>query len=188
MNKKHAPKRNLNSKLWRAPIIINIIENNKETNSSSDKIEDKETIPIPDNNDNKINIEGEVIFKEMYQEMRRHRDYVHISSTWYTTFLIAIIGFLLNSNKYNYLYEIIRSNDRSIFKFIIFAIALCILLFSIFSVGYSQSRYDETKDFINKNFRSILPDPPRKTFTPRHVIYITQVLLFLTIGYLLLTM
>lgn len=114
-------------------------------------------------NNNQIQVDA--IYQEKYQEMRRYRDYELTSSTWYTAFLIAILGFLIT---------IIHGDNRQFIELrlilttnlqvqILTALSITFLGFaSLYSVRYVNLRYQELKHYI-------FDDPETKYFRPESI-------------------
>jgi hypothetical protein len=114
-------------------------------------------------NNNQIQVD--TIYQEKYQEMRRYRDYELTSSTWYTAFLIAILGFLIT---------IIHGDNRQFIELrlilttnlqvqILTALSITFLGFaSLYSVRYVNLRYQELKHYI-------FDDPETKYFRPESI-------------------
>ena len=86
-------------------------------------------------------ISDDCYYQEMYQEMRRYRDYELTAATWYTTMLLAILGFIV-------------SKDHGIlddkYKYSIMGLSMLIGFGGAFSVHYVSLRYRQIRDHIKK--------------------------------------
>ena len=77
----------------------------------------------------KDKITPDVVYQEMYQEMRRFRDYELTAATWYTTILLAFLGYVFQFQDQDLL-------ANGIAKFFISALAALIGFGGIFSIEY----------------------------------------------------
>lgn len=117
---------------------------------------------------NKVNTD--TIYQEMYQEMRRYRDYELTSSTWYTAFLIAILGFLVTVVYGNNNFPQLRCLLTSNLYFQLFISGAITLLgcASVYSVRYVNLRYKEIKDYVfNEPATKQFFRPDWHTFSPK---------------------
>jgi membrane protein YqaA with SNARE-associated domain len=134
----------------------------------------------------------DTVYREFYNEMRRYRDYEFQSSTWYTAMLIAILGFLI-SVRFG------KPADLTVFGAAVAnncLVKLALILgtgvlggTSWFLVRYASHRYEELRKYANE----LEPEWKVETFvitswriTPRHVLYVTQVMLVLITWFVIL--
>ena len=129
-------------------------------------------------------VDVNTVYSEMYTEMRRFRDYELRVSTWYTTILVAIVGFLAKQR----FDEVIEAesmaplSQKSVWESVLVLIIITALAFaSCFSVWYASRRYFTLRDWMNENLEPEWTKSLRgkATVGPRHVIYIVQLLLLL---------
>ncbi len=111
----------------------------------------------------------------MYQESRRYRDYELTASTWYTTILTAILGYIFSSQN-NSLLAIY------LVKILVSALVVIIGSAGIFSVEYVHRRNEEINNYMKKNFKlKYLFNPNDFRFKPYDVIEFTLLCLVLFI-------
>jgi uncharacterized membrane protein len=132
-------------------------------------------------------VQVDTIYQEMYQEMRRYRDYELTSSTWYTAFLIAILGFLITvmygEENFDKLQKILISNLG--LQVLIWMMVTTLGLASIYAVRYVNLRYEEIKYYIFDDPKTTYfrPEgikkfsPETRKFRPVHLIYIIHILI-----------
>ena len=120
-------------------------------------------------------IPPEIVYQEMYQERRRYRDYELTASTWYTTILTAILGYVFSSQD-NSLLAI------GLVKTLVSLLVSIIGFAGIFSVEYVHRRDEEVKNYIKENFKlQHLFKPDDFRFKPYNVIEFTLLCLVLFI-------
>ena len=131
-------------------------------------------------------VEGpDAVYAELYNEMRRYRDYEFQSSTWYTAILIAVLAFLISQR-----FE--KPDDLTIFGA---ALATNCLLKVALLVGtgalgfiscrlvyYASCRYDHIRRYVDGlepswKARTFVPLP--RGLSPRQILYATPVILVL---------
>jgi uncharacterized membrane protein len=111
------------------------------------------------NNEAKINkvvqpnkVTPEAVYAEMYNEMRRFRDYEFTSSMWYTAILLAIVGFVASTRFANSPEDFAKlSEDHLWLKITIAAVALLIAAASSYLIYYSYSQYDHLRTWTSDN-------------------------------------
>jgi hypothetical protein len=129
--------------------------------------------------DNKVHLD--TVYQEAYEEGRRHRDHELNISIWYTTLLTAIAGAIftarytatVGSSIYNAL-------SCSFAQFLLTFISGFIAFSGIYSVLYSHQRYEQTRVFLDKLEPLVFENKPI-SLTPRHLIIVTQLILFVLI-------
>ena len=125
------------------------------------------------------NVSKEIVYQEMYNEMRRARDYEISSSTWYTTlltiFLALIFTIKFGVTQNTKIIELSASSVKNIFtetasmlsinqfilKIGLTLIIIVIGFLSISTVIYAGKRYREMRNWVDKNL-----EPDWKKFTP----------------------
>lgn len=125
----------------------------------------------------------EAVYRELYNEMRRYRDYESQSSTWYTAILTAILGFLI-SQRFG------RPDDLTIFGAAVAhnCLVKVTLLLGTGALGfiscrlvyYASHRYDEIRKYteqLEPTWKTFVP--PRRGLSPRHILYVTPAVLVL---------
>jgi len=127
----------------------------------------------------------DVIYQEAYEEGRRHRDHELNISIWYTSLLTAIAGAIFAA-KYTApaCSSISHILSCYIVQLVLTIISFFIAFSGIYSVLYSHQRYSQEREFLDKiepsweseNFKNY-----KIILTPRHLIIITQVILFVLI-------
>jgi hypothetical protein len=129
--------------------------------------------------------EPAAVYAELYNEMRRYRDYEFQSSTWYTAILIAVLAFLVSQR-----FE--KPDDLTIFGA---AVATNCLLRVALLVGtgalgfiscrlvyYASCRYDHLRRYTDKlepTWKSQTFVPLSRGLSPRQILYATPVTLVL---------
>ena len=127
----------------------------------------------------------DAVYRELYNEMRRYRDYEFHSSTWYTAILTAVLGFLI-SQRFG------RPNDLTMFGAAlasnwIVKIGLVLStgalgLISCRLVRYASRRYDALRNYADKlepTWKAETFRPLKRGLSPRHILYSTPVVLVL---------
>jgi hypothetical protein len=127
-------------------------------------------------------VSQEIVYQEMYQEMRRHRDHELTSSTWYNTILLAII---VAVTEFKFGISGVSPSallmQNWLFKFGL-SFVLGVLAFgNMYSVWYSSKQYHYLRNWVNRNLEPSWKkfDPLEMEFTPYHVIIFTQFSLFI---------
>jgi len=126
--------------------------------------------------ENPDEVKREAVYGEVYNEMRRYRDYEFTSSTWFTALLLAVLGFLV-ATRYGETasrFESILARS-CVLKFFVVLGAGVVATTSSYLVWYSSHRYQELRAWANDHLE---PDwkkfkPRMISFTPRHIFYIT---------------
>jgi hypothetical protein len=115
--------------------------------------------------DAKEKISPDIVYQEMYQEMRRYRDYELISSQWYTGFLVVILGALIAGKQFN-----------PIILISIKVISLILTFGWIFSVIYVKDRNKELRNWVTKWYEPTWKDfkPEEKDIKPWQLIIVSQ--------------
>lgn len=126
-----------------------------------------------------------LIYQEIYQEMRRLRDYEINSSSWYTAILVAMLGFVVTI-KYGdgtFDSELKSLLDTSVFVQCLFALVITFLGWSsACSVRYVSMRYHELKNYLfDKRHVDLLSAlnwaefrPIERVVEPVNLIYLTH--------------
>jgi hypothetical protein len=127
----------------------------------------------------------EAVYRELYNEMRRYRDYEFQSSTWYTAILTAVLGFLI-SQRFG------RPSDLTIFgaalasncmvKTALFLGTGALGFISCYLVYYASRRYDVIREYtarLEPVWKASTFDPPPRGLSPRHILFLTPVVLVL---------
>ncbi len=107
----------------------------------------------------------DTVYSEMYNEMRRHREYQFSSAKWYTTLFLALIGAIFAA-KYSGqspgIKNIIDSNEG--IRCVIILVAILICLNSCHTILYSHWRYSELRRYADIGL-----EPKWKTFLPKKI-------------------
>jgi len=128
-------------------------------------------------------VSSDIAYQELYQEMRRYRDYELSASTWYTTILLAILGGILAAKYGNP--ALIQLFRECFVKFIAAFIVLIVGGSGVWSIYFSHRRYRHIRDYVFDKKLKIEPDwkekyTPENIFPePRHLILITQFMLII---------
>lgn len=125
------------------------------------------------------------IYGELYNEMRRYRDYEFQSSTWYTAMLIAVLAFLI-SQRFD------KPNDLTVFGAALatnWLVKLALLtgtgalgFISCRLVYYASCRYDHIRrytDRLEPTWKTQTFVPLQRGLSPRQILYATPVVLVL---------
>lgn len=110
-------------------------------------------------------VKREAVYREMYNECRRYRDYEFTSSAWYTALLLAILSALV-ATRFGGAAPMLaqRLAESCALKVVIVFGATAIAAVSNFLVWYSSTRYTELRKYITE---SLEPEWKTKEFTPR---------------------
>ncbi len=137
-------------------------------------------------------ISRESVYREMYNEARRHRDHEFTSSTWFVTLLLGILGFLLtarfgNANSPNNWDGFTKNCPLRIG---VIGLCFCIALAATLLAAACHQRYAEIRGWLN----SQEPKYKRETFSPKcHIVapqlvyIVTPWLVFVTIVLVVIT-
>lgn len=94
------------------------------------------------------------VYAELYNEMRRFRDYELTASNWYTVMLLAIIGFVLNArfgaDSGTSVLGQMLSKNIAIKTLLAIATGL-IGASALYSIRYVRKRYTKMRDYVTKN-------------------------------------
>jgi hypothetical protein len=126
-------------------------------------------------------VSSDIAYQEMYQEMRRYRDYELSVSTWYMTFLLAILGGIFTAKFGELGFDNLANN--CVVQTIVVFVVLLIGSSGMWSVYYSHRRYKHIRDYIFDKKLNLEPDwkknySPERIFPePRHLILSTQLIL-----------
>lgn len=132
------------------------------------------------NSDSKV--PHETVYSELYNEMRRYRDYELTAATWYTVILVALLGFIISA-KYG--------ADDSLAKFVQICavqgstvlISTILGVSSCYSVWYADRRYRAIRKIVDEHLEpkwvqeAFKPILSQKAIRPRCFIYLVQLLL-----------
>lgn len=128
----------------------------------------------------------EAVYGEMYNELRRYRDYEFTSSTWYTAILVAILGFLVATRFENTAEGFSAYFQSSCFlRCAVIFVSAIIAGASTFLVNYSYRRYRELRNYttnhLEPKWKAEAFKPREYEFVPRHIYYITPWFVFILI-------
>jgi len=112
----------------------------------------------------------DIVYQELYEEMRRYRDYELSVATWYTAILAAIFGVLIAIKPQ-------LDSLNCVVKSLIVALILLLGISSLYSICYAHKRYNQRREIADKLEPGWNTPPPKQTITPRHLICITLVCL-----------
>ena len=116
----------------------------------------------------------DTIYSEKYNEMRRFRDFELNVAAWYTTILVAILGFIAAERISISGFSYILINNLGL-QLLLSILTLLIGCASLYSAIYAHWRYEELRDFVTRTL-----EPPNQyhpssvRIKPNHLIYITQ--------------
>ena len=130
-------------------------------------------------------VSPDIVYQEMYQELRRFRDYELTVSAWYTTILIAIAGAVFTSSNFQSLLS------SWLLKIIISIVIILIAFSSINSILYVRSRYSQIRSFVDDTLEPSWKDlDPKnlKWIRPYKLILITQAFLVVLIVLAIVTL
>jgi hypothetical protein len=127
-------------------------------------------------------ISNEAVYSELYNEMRRYRDYELSASTWYTAILIALLGFIV-SVKYGSSDPVSTFSHIWYFQVLVLLISTILGVSSFYSIWYANKRYSEIRKIVDEHLEpkwvkeAFKPILLQKRVRPRRFIYIIQILL-----------
>ncbi len=130
-------------------------------------------------------VSDDIAYQELYQEMRRYRDYELSVSTWYTAILLAILGAILtvkfgSTQGSNVLLE------KSLARFVTIIVVTLIGSSGMWSVYFSNRRYRHLRDFMFDKKLNLEPawkkkyEPESIYPKPFHLILLSQLILVIT--------
>ena len=135
--------------------------------------------------DNSAFVSHDVVYAQLYEEMRYYRNYELTVSTWYTTILLAILGGILaakfgtvESSLSNYF------NHNILVQWLVFGLATYIGFSSWYSVIYvSIWRYRELRTYIEKHLEPAWKQLSRKRIilSPVYFLLLTQLILVILV-------
>jgi len=120
------------------------------------------------------NINPDIVYQELYEEMRRYRDYELTSSTWFMVILLATISGIItlkfgdHSN-----FDLLTCNF--LFKVISSFLCTLIALSGILSAIFAACRYNHLRDWVTKNF-----EPDWKKYKPKDIKFLKPIWLIVT--------
>lgn len=119
-------------------------------------------------------ISKEVVYREMYTEMRRYRDYELNSSKWYTPMLLAILGFVLKDKMFITVQSSFQSTQSFASEFVILIVLITILIViaSCNGVMVAHKRYKELRQYVNTL------EPEWKKFKPTKIAPYTRIFIY----------
>ena len=116
----------------------------------------------PNTSDDK-KVSGDAVYREMYTEMRRFRDYQFSSSMWYTASLLAIFGFLIAS-RFGTPPTFNNSLTNSyLLKFIVLVMSIVIAGASCYLIKFADWRYNQLRNWTD------MMEPKWKDFKPETI-------------------
>lgn len=120
--------------------------------------------------DAKENISPDAVYQEMYQEMRRYRDYEITSSQWYTGFLVIILGAMINAKQLN-----------PLILFCVIVLSILLTFCGITSVIYAKTRHQALRKWVTDWYEPFWKDfkPDEKGIKPWKLIIVSQIALCL---------
>jgi len=133
----------------------------------------------------KQEVSHDIVYQEMYEEMRRYRDFELTVSTWHTTILLGILAVLVTGRFAGFTSSLSRFLASSVAaKSLILVVAVSIGASSVFLVCYSWLRYRELRNYVSQNLEPLWKEfkPKKRKIAPRHLIIAVQVLLVLLIA------
>gem|GEM_PF-6795218 len=96
-------------------------------------------------------VSKDTVYREMYTEMRRFRDYQFTSSMWYTLQLIAIEAGLISSKYDNKWCDLEKAlSNCCCLKLLVALVAIVIATIASFLIWYSHSRYEAIRAATDK--------------------------------------
>jgi hypothetical protein len=112
-------------------------------------------------------VSSDVAYQEMYQEMRRYRDYELSASAWYTTILLAILGGILAA-KYEGSPDLVKLTGECFARFAAVFVVLLIGASGMWSVYFSYRRYKHIRDYVFDKKLNLEPDW-KKNYEPENI-------------------
>jgi hypothetical protein len=139
-------------------------------------------------------VKPDAVYRELYCEMRRFRDYEFRASTWFSAFLAVLLGFVF-VNRYEKIappqesdrsstLQLALRNDQFV-RFGVVGISFVVAATAAFIVKFSSVRYHELRTFTtylepqSKRERRLAVIQPR--IKPHHLLYWTPWLMFILI-------
>jgi hypothetical protein len=133
-------------------------------------------------------VSREAVYAEVYNEMRRYRDYELNASTWYTVILLGILGIIVSARFGGQVGQPsqLASNlqDNLLVQSIVAIIDVIIGGASLYSIRYANLRYHQLRNYATNNLepdwhKNAMPNVLGKIrYSPLHTIYLTHFLIF----------
>jgi len=161
-----------------------------EINDKVDKINPKIELveiylisPMPDE------VTKDTVYSELYQEMRRFRDYHLNVATWYTVILLALLGGIFTIKYSSDFSNISRLFTNLLVKFLIIGFTILLGFSGIFSILFASDRHDQIREYVNTHLEPTWKPKfePHKfkifnlNFTPTGFMILTIIILMLSI-------
>jgi hypothetical protein len=120
----------------------------------------------------------ETKYKEMCEEMRRHRDYELAISNWATFILLGIVAGIITLKTNHATRNLLEKSlviDIYWVKILLIFLIWIIIISASFSVYFSHKRYKHMRKWVDQNLEDLIPakryDPETKIQNfPNHVI------------------
>jgi hypothetical protein len=129
------------------------------------------------NQENVHKATGDTVYREMYAEMRRFRDYQFKSSFWYSALLVAALGYILGNTAFSG-----RLATLVWLKIIVVLLAGAIAGISCYLIWYSDQRYNQLRTWTNgmePEWKNL--EPKKIRLEPTHIYHATSFILWLLI-------
>jgi len=111
----------------------------------------------------KNQIAPESVYREMYNEARRHRDHQFTESTWFSALLLGVIGFLITARfgSGNTAQRGAELISNCLVRWAVMVLCFFIAAVSTYLVWACHQRYDKIRKWLDENLE---PDFKRATF------------------------
>jgi hypothetical protein len=141
-------------------------------------------------------VSRDAVYAEMYNEMRRCRDYELTASTWYTAILLAVLVLFVSIkyqadpvsgiSQYGKLADALQGD-----RFVQIAIVLIVTFFlgaSIYSIRCMNLRYQELRGYTTAKLEPMWSEfsPITRRFTPFNAVILTQLIIVLITDHIVL--
>jgi hypothetical protein len=127
----------------------------------------------------------DTVYREMYTEMRRFRDYEFSSSTWFTALLLGIFAFVVMTRHGDASASLkTLFNEKCFLRCLLVICSAVPAAASTFLIHHTRSRYLELRDWMDKNLEPSWKNgwkPSSKKFEPHLLLYGTPWVIFLLI-------
>ncbi len=137
------------------------------------------------------------VYSELYNEMRRYRDYELTSSAWYTIYELAILGFITSNNYANISGNIqivvLKYKIGVIIHILVLIVSTYIFIAACHALWFTKNNYTPMRQFVKDKFdnnkgaiegdilQELIQVMPNRKIVPLHFLYGVHVLLLFAI-------
>ncbi len=123
------------------------------------------------------------VYSELYNEMRRYREYQFSSTKWYTTIYLALLGVVFYAKYGVRASELNAIVSQGNFKFTIAVIAFLLCFNSCHTILYTHDRYTSLRKFTDNTLEPEWKNyhPDLTIFQPHNLLVANQIILMVLV-------